>query len=80
MRTDGKARVNDAPGYQLRYGAPGVTNGIDILVVPEDGDREGVLLRFRQRNPPGGLGAGQKELVKATRKAFRSFRFGLGRP
>ncbi len=28
----------------------------------------------------GALGAGQKELVKATRKAFRSFRFGLGRP
>jgi hypothetical protein len=80
LRTEGKARVNDAPGYQLRYRSRDVTNGIDILVVPEDGDREGVLLRFRQSNPPRALGAKQKALVKAARKVFRSFRFGLDRP
>jgi len=80
LRTDGKARVNDAPGYQLRYRSRDVTNGIDILVVPDDGDREGVLLRFRQSNPPRALGAGQKAVAKAARKAFRSFRFGLDRP
>ena len=80
LRTEGKARVNDAPGYQLRYESRDVTNGIDILVVPEDGDREGVLLRFRQSNPPRALGGGQKALVKAARKVFRSFRFGLDRP
>src|SRR4051812_32536881 len=78
-RTDGKARVNDAPGYQLRYRA-GRTQGTDVFVVPEDGDREGVLLRFRQTNPPGGVPARDKDLVKATKKAFRSFRFGLDRP
>jgi hypothetical protein len=76
LRTDGKARVNDAPGYQLRYRA-GPTQGTDVYVVPEDGDREGVLLRFRQTNRPGAAG---KDLVKATKKAFRSFRFGLDRP
>jgi hypothetical protein len=80
LRTEGKARVNDAPGYQLRYESRDVTSGIDILVVPEDGDREGVLLRFRQSNPPRALGGRQKALVKATRKVFRSFRFGLDRP
>ena len=80
LRGEGKARVNDAPGYQLRYRSRDVTNGIDILVVPDDGDREGVLLRFRQSNPPRALGAGQRDLVKATRKVFRSFRFGLDRP
>jgi hypothetical protein len=80
LRTEGKARVNDAPGYQLRYRSRDVTNGIDILVVPEDGDREGVLLRFRQSNPPRALGAGQKAVAKAARKTFRSFRFGLDRP
>ena len=52
--------MNDAPGYQLRYESRDVTNGIDILVVPEDGDREGVLLRFRQSNPPRALGGGRK--------------------
>jgi hypothetical protein len=76
---DGKARVNDAPGYQLRYRA-GRMVGTDLLIVPEDGDREGVLLRLRQTNPPRALGAGQKEVAKAARKAFRSFRFGLERP
>ena len=79
FRTDGKARVNDAPGYQLRYraGPPNRrTLGTDVLVVPEDGDRDGVLLRFRQTNPPRALDEADKELVKATRKAFRSFRFG----
>lgn len=82
-RTDGKARVNDAPGYQLRYRAGPAsrrTIGIDILVVPKDGDREGVVLRYRQTNPPRPLDTGQKALVKTTRKAFRSFRFGLDRP
>jgi hypothetical protein len=83
FRTDGKARVNDAPGYQLRYRA-GPANrrilGTDVLVVPEDGERDGVLLRFRQTNPPRPLDETQKDLVKATRKAFRSFRFGLDRP
>jgi hypothetical protein len=82
-RTDGKARVNAAPGYQLRYRAGPAnrrTIGIDILVVPADGDRDGVILRYRQTNPPRALTDADRELVKATRKAFRSFRFGLDRP
>ena len=81
--TDGKARVNDAPGYQIKYRAGTVqrrTTGIDIFVVPEDGRRDGVILRYRQTNPPRALGAAEHDLVKATRKAFRSFRFGLDRP
>jgi hypothetical protein len=78
-RADGKARVNDAPGYQLRYRAEGM-QGIDIFVVPEDGDREGVLLRYRQTDPPRRLDEADRDLVKAARKAFRSFRFGLDRP
>jgi len=80
---DGKARVNDAPGYQIRYRTgpeSRPTIGIDILVVPEDGRRDGVILRYRQTNPPRALGEPARDLVKATRKAFRSFRFGLDRP
>ena len=74
---DGKARVNDAPGYQLRYRG-GRTTGTDLMIVPEDGDREGVVLRYRQAGTA--RGERQRELVKATRSAFRSFRFGLDRP
>jgi len=77
--TDGKARVNDAPGYQLRYRA-GRMLGFDLLIVPEDGRRDGVLLRYRQINPARKLDETDRERVKATRKAFRSFRFGLDRP
>jgi len=80
---DGKARVNDAPGYQIRYRAgprDRRITGNDIYVVPEDGDRDGVLLRYRQVNPPRTLREADRDLVKATRKAFRSFRFGLDRP
>lgn len=81
-RTDGKARVNSAPGYQIKYGAGTGrrTSGIDTLVVPEDGRRDGVVLRYRQTNPPRALDEADHALVKATRKAFRSFRFGLDRP
>ena len=82
-RADGKARVNDAPGYQVRYrsgSAARPTTGIDILVVPEDGRRDGVILRYLQTNPPRPLDEPERDLVKATRKAFRSFRFGLDRP
>ena len=80
LRTEGKARVNDAPGYQLRYRSRDVTNGIDILVVPEDGDREGVRAALPPEQPPRALGGRQKALVKTMRKVFRSFRFGLDRP
>jgi hypothetical protein len=48
--------------------------------VPEDGRRDGVILRYRQANPPRALGEPERDLVKAARKAFRSFRFGLDRP
>jgi hypothetical protein len=83
VRTDGKARVNAAPGYQLRYRAGPAnrrTIGIDTVVVFADGDRDGVLLRYRQTNPPRALTAADGALVETTRKVFRSFRFGLDRP
>ena len=82
-RSDGKARVNDAPGYQLRYrtGTENRPHDRDRhLRRAEDGRRDGVILRYRQTNPPRPLTEPERDLVKATRKAFRSFRFGLDRP
>ena len=66
-RSDGKARVNDAPGYQIKYRAGTQQRrltGIDILVVPEDGRRDGVLLRYRQTNPARALDQAGKDLVR----------------
>ena len=51
-----------------------------VFAVPEDGDREGVLLRYRQTNPPRGLTGRDKDLVEATREVVRSFQLGRGRP
>jgi hypothetical protein len=81
--TDGKARIKDTPAYQLRYRFGGPrrrTLGIDVFAVPEDGDREGVLLRYRQTNPPRALRSRDKDLVAVTRDVVKSFHFGLGRP
>jgi hypothetical protein len=81
--TDGKERMKDTPAYQLRYrfGAPRRrTLGIDVFAVPKDGDREGVLLRYRQTNPPRGLRGRDKDLLQATRDVVRSFHLGLDGP
>jgi hypothetical protein len=84
LRDEGRARVNDAPGYQVGYRAtpPGGTlHGRDVLLVPEDTVTRGaVVLRYRQvvqgRGKPG---AKAMETVFLARKAFRSFRYGTER-
>lgn len=84
LRDDGRARINDAPGYQVRFraGPPGRRlQGHDILLVPDEQARgEGVLLSLRQLNARANVGAADAELVAAARRAFRSFRFGTERP
>ena len=73
---EAKARVNDAPGYQV-----GLRRGDTLLrrvyVVPEDvGVRDGVILEFQET---GKGDAEDKDVVQAAKKAFRSFRFGTER-
>jgi hypothetical protein len=73
---EAKARVNDAPGYQV-----GLRRGDTLLrrvyVVPEDvGERDGVILELQETGKPGPAG---KPVAKAAKKAFRSFRFGTER-
>ncbi len=85
LRDDGPARINDAPGYEVRFrsGPPGRRLwGHEILLFPDDEGRggEGVLLRMRQRDERARLKAGDEELVTAAKRAMRSFRFGTDRP
>ncbi len=85
LRDDGPARVNDAPGYELRFrsGPPGRRLwGHEILVFPDEEGRagEGVMLSLRQRNERARLKAADEELVTAAKRAMRSFRFGTDRP
>jgi hypothetical protein len=82
-RDEGRANVNGAPGYQLRYryrdqgrGA----SGLDVLVAPTPDTLDGALhLSLRQVNTGGKPGGRDGTVVKAARSAFRSLRFGTER-
>jgi hypothetical protein len=80
---EGKARLNKAPGYQIGYtsGTAGhITYWREIFLMPkaDEADRT-VVLRMRQAFN-GRAGPRGRALLKATKKAFRSFRFGTHRP
>jgi hypothetical protein len=83
LTDEGKARLNQAPGYQLGYtsGSPGNrTFWREVFVLPDaDSGDQAIVLTLRQTfsGRPGRRG---RALLKATKKAFRSFRFGTGRP
>ena len=84
MGDEGKARINQAPGYQLAYtsGTPGNrTYWREVFVDarrPTSPARP-IVLRLRQTFS-GRAGPPARALVKAAKKAYRSFRFGTGRP
>jgi hypothetical protein len=83
LGSEGKARLNQAPGYQISYtsGPPGnQTFWREVWVMPKaDQPEQTVVVRMRQTfsGRPGPRG---QALLQATKKAFRSFRFGTGRP
>jgi hypothetical protein len=80
---EGKARLNQAPGYQVAYtsGQPGNrTYWREVWVMPAaDKPKETIVLTMRQTFS-GRPAARGRALLKATKKAFRSFRFGTRRP
>ena len=78
---EGKARINEAPGYQITYTAERdgrTVFGRDVLLVPEDvpGAREGVVMRLLQTHAAGVHDARFVGTVGAIKKPYRSFRFG----
>jgi hypothetical protein len=80
---EGKARVNQSPGYQIAYtsGPPAQRSfWREVFVMPDESKpAQTIVLRMRQTFS-GRAGARAQALVKATRKAYRSFRFGTSRP
>jgi hypothetical protein len=82
---EGRARVNNAVGYEVGYERIRPSErrtGRDVLLVPDDPE-EGkgfVLLSLRTRKPSGEkLTPPEKGLAYTARKAYRSFRFGTER-
>jgi hypothetical protein len=72
---EGRARVNDAPGYEVRF-RTGDTFGNDLMVLPKEDDASGALLVTARRTITGKLGKREAALNKATAKAYRSFKYG----
>jgi hypothetical protein len=79
---EGRARVNDAPGYEVtfRSGPPQArTFGSDVLVVPSEDVSDGAVVISLRRHVTGPLDEADKEFSGLARKAFRSFRYGRDR-
>jgi hypothetical protein len=74
LTDEGRARVNDSPGYQLGYRAEGLS-ARDVYVVEGPDSERGYLLSLELE---GRTGAARK-LAFQARRAFRSFRFGTDR-
>ena len=81
---EGRARLNDATGYQVRWrsgpdAAP--VFGHDVLLVPEPPSAgPGLLVSLRQHNARARLGPDDRRLAYLAKRAFRSLRFGTERP
>ena len=77
---EGKARINDAPGYQVGFRArrgERTIYGKEILLVPDEpGARDGVVITLLQTNAAGAHRVEDVGAVGALKKPFRSFRFG----
>jgi hypothetical protein len=86
LTQEGRARVNNAVGYEIGFQAviPDSTRtyGRDVLLVPDDPkEAKGyVTLSLRQTKPGGArFTKGERNLAYLSRKAYRSFRFGTDR-
>jgi hypothetical protein len=81
---DGKARVNDVPGYAIsfraRLGARRLYGRVVLLPEPDPGARDGVRLVLLA-TPAGGVSSATDVGVRGvTKRPFRTFRFGTERP
>ena len=80
-----RARINDAPGYEVRFvsgPAARPTLGTDTLLLPDEEESRGAVLLSMRRTVEGRLKLTEreKEFVDRTSEAFRSFSYGTDRP
>jgi hypothetical protein len=77
---EGKARINDAPGYQIGFQAKRgkrTVYGKEILLLPDEpGARDGVAITLLQTHAAGAHAVDDVGTAGAIKKPFRSFRFG----
>jgi hypothetical protein len=83
LRGEHRARVNDAPGYEVRFrtGRPGrFTYGSDLMLVPNERDGSDALLVTLRREVDGRprLSAREEEFADLAFQAMRSITYGVG--
>ena len=83
LRGEHRARVNDAPGYEVRFrtGPPGrYTYGSDLMLLPSDEEATGGLLLSLRREIRGRLrlSASEEEFADLATEAMRSVQVGTG--
>ena len=81
LRDEGRARVNGAPGYEVRFrtGPPQRrTFGNDLMILPSEEAAGDALLVTARRTIAGTRkpGTAEASLDDATAKAYRSFKYG----
>jgi hypothetical protein len=81
LRAEHRARLHDAPGYEVRFrtGPPGrYTFGSDLMLLQSDEETEGALLLSLRRDIRGRekLSDREEEFADAAMEAMRSVRFG----
>jgi hypothetical protein len=76
LRAEHRARVNDAPGYEVRFRS-GSTFGSDLLLVPRDDEERGALLVSLRRELRGRpkLSAREEEFADLAMQAMRSITY-----
>jgi hypothetical protein len=81
LRAEHRSRVNDAPGYEVRFRS-GSTFGSDLMLVPGADDEEGALLVSLRREVRGRpkLSAKEEEFADLAMQAMRSISYGTGLP
>lgn len=85
LTQEGRARVNNAVGYEIGFEAltdASRTYGRDVLLIPDEPDEAKgyVTLSLRQVKRGGAkFTAPERNLAYLSRKAYRSFRFGTER-
>jgi hypothetical protein len=75
---EGRARVNGAPGYEVRF-RTGRTFGNDLMILPSEEEAGDALLVKARRTVSGDrrrLGKRERAFNKQVAKAYRSFKYG----
>lgn len=83
LRAEHRARVNDAPGYEVRFrtGSPGrFTYASDLMLVPEERKGRDALLVTLRREVDGSprLNRREEEFADLAFQAMRSISYGAG--